>query len=68
MIIDMTRHTPSPEEYAEGMRCKNSVQCGICGASADRYKHYFQCQKNLGHMAALNTGIFFDLTYPKENS
>lgn len=42
---------------------KNACRCTLCGAPADRYPSFFQCQNEPGHVADLNTGIFTDLAY-----
>lgn len=43
---------------------KNACRCTICGASADRLSHVYQCQRNPNHFADLNTGLFDDHAYP----
>ena len=47
---------------------RNAVQCRICGASADRYHHGFQCQANPNHWSDLNVGIFIDMPHPDDLS
>lgn len=44
---------------------KNAVRCGICGAPADRYYQYYECQKNPCHLGDCFVGIFSDLTPPE---
>lgn len=45
---------------------RNAINCGICQAPADRYAHYYQCQKNPNHLGDIEDGRFTDRTEPKE--
>lgn len=65
-LIDFSRFDPSPEEAALGILCKNACSCRICGAAADRYANWFQCQSNPSHVGDLFVGIFSDLSHPSK--
>lgn len=62
-----TQLAPLTDRQLKGLDpiVKNARRCGICGSSADRYIHTFECQTNPDHVGDLMVGIFSDLTHPK---
>ena len=54
----------APAGSADEPIVRNAGRCTVCGASADRMAHVYQCTANSSHFADLFTGIFDDHSYP----